>query len=120
MRRQVLFFRYVQQKAKKRLQQNRPDEMVCELSAQKAEEIASKVELEEGTVIIGADTIVSYKNEILGKPSDEQAAFETLKMLQGNTHQVYTGVTVLVKKNGKMGEIFFCRMYGCYFLSCDR
>ena len=30
-------------------------------------EIASKVELEEGTVIIGADTIVSYKNEILRK-----------------------------------------------------
>ena len=78
-----------------------PDEIVCELSAQKAEEIASKVELEEGTVIIGADTIVSYKGEILGKPSDEQAAFETLKMLQGNTHQVYTGVTVLVKKKGK-------------------
>ena len=78
-----------------------PDEIVCELSAQKAEEIASKVELEEGTVIIGADTIVSYKGEILGKPSDEQAAFETLKMLQGNTHQVYTGVTVLIKKKGK-------------------
>ena len=69
-------------------------------------------------MIIGADTIVSYKNEILGKPSDEQAAFETLKMLQGNTHQVYTGVTVLVKEEWKMGEIFFCRMYGCYFLSC--
>ena len=101
MRRQVLFFRYVQQKAKKRLQQKDPDEIVCELSAQKAEEIASKFELEDGTVIIGADTIVSYKNEILGKPSDEQAAFETLKMLQGNTHQVYTGVTVLVKKKGK-------------------
>ena len=43
-----------------------PDEIVCELSAQKAEEIASKFELEDGTVIIGADTIVSYKSEILG------------------------------------------------------
>ena len=80
----------------------RPDEIVCELSAQKAEEIASKFELGDGTVIIGADTIVSYKGEILGKPSDEQAAFETLKML-GNTHQVYLGVTVLVKRreNGR-------------------
>ena len=79
----------------------RPDEIVCELSAQKAEEIASKFELEDGTVIIGADTIVSYKSEILGKPSDEQTAFETLKILQGNTHQVYTGVTALVKKYGE-------------------
>nr|WP_296084460.1 Maf family protein [uncultured Blautia sp.] len=78
-----------------------PDEVVCELSALKAAEIASKFELEDGTVIIGADTIVSYMNKILGKPSDEQDAFETLKMLQGNTHQVYTGVTVLVKKYGE-------------------
>ena len=78
----------------------RPDEIVCELSAQKAEEIASKFELGDGTVIIGADTIVSYKGEILGKPSDEQAAFETLKMLQGNTHQVYTGVTLLLVEPG--------------------
>lgn len=78
-----------------------PDEIVCELSALKAAEIASKFEFEDGTVIIGADTIVSYMNKILGKPSDEQDAFETLKMLQGNTHQVYTGVTVLVKKYGE-------------------
>ena len=78
-----------------------PDEIVCELSALKAAEIASKFELEDGTVIIGADTIVSYMNKILGKPSDEQDAFETLKMLQGNTHQVYTGVTALVKKYGE-------------------
>ena len=82
----------------------RPDEIVCELSAQKAEEIASKFELGDGTVIIGADTIVSYKGEILGKPSDEQAAFETLKMLQGNTHQVYTGVTCSGLKRRENGR----------------
>ena len=78
-----------------------PAEIVCELSAQKASEIALRFELEEDTVIIGADTIVSYENKILGKPSDEQDAFETLKMLQGNTHQVYTGVTVLVRSGGE-------------------
>ena len=30
-----------------------------------------------------------------------------MKMLQGNTHQVYTGVTVLVKKNGKWEKYSF-------------
>lgn len=57
--------------------------------------------------MIGADTIVSYNNEILGKPVDESDAFKTLKMLQGNIHQVYTGVTVLIKKNGKWEDISF-------------
>ena len=75
-----------------------PDEIVCELSALKAAEIASKFEFEDGTVIIGADTIVSYMNKILGKPSDEQDAFETLKMLQGN---IRAGCSIIPK-----GEVY--------------
>ena len=80
---------------------DKPEEIVRELSEQKATAVALNFDMEEGTVVIGADTIVSYNNEILGKPVDESDAFKTLKMLQGNIHQVYTGVTVLIKKNGK-------------------
>ena len=46
-------------------------------------------------VILGADTIVVRDGQILGKPSDEEAAFSMLKSLQGRMHQVYTGVAVL-------------------------
>lgn len=46
-------------------------------------------------VIIGADTIVCIDGEVLGKPRDEQQAFEMLKRLSGRTHQVITGVAVL-------------------------
>ena len=53
--------------------------------------------------MIGADTIVSYNNEILGKPVDESDAFKTLKMLQGNIHQVYTGGNSFDKEKWKMG-----------------
>lgn len=102
----VIFQIYVSEGEEKITAEN-PDEIVCELSALKAAEIASKFDFEDGTVIIGADTIVSYMNKILGKPSDEQDAFETLKMLQGNTHQVYTGVTALVKKYGEWGKHSF-------------
>ena len=77
------------------------------MSEQKATAVALNFDMEEGTVVIGADTIVSYNNEILGKPVDESDAFKTLKMLQGNIHQVYTGVTVLIKKNGKWEDISF-------------
>lgn len=86
---------------------DKPEEIVRELSEQKATAVALNFDMEEGTVVIGADTIVSYNNEILGKPVDESDAFKTLKMLQGNIHQVYTGVTVLIKKNGKWENISF-------------
>ena len=52
----------------------------------------------EDTLVIGADTIVVYHGQILGKPEDEADAVKTLAMLQGNTHQVYTGVTLLRKQ----------------------
>ena len=86
-----------------------PEEIVRELSLQKATAVALNFdrEMEEGTILIGADTIVSYNNEILGKPTDEKAAFETLKKLQGKTLQVYTGGTVLIKKQGKWEDISF-------------
>ena len=45
-------------------------------------------------VIIAADTIVWYNGAILGKPRDEQEAARMLSSLSGNTHTVYTGVTV--------------------------
>ena len=78
-----------------------PDDMVKELSLQKATTVAEERKLEEGTVIIGADTIVLYEGKILGKPADEEDAVRTLEMLQGRTHQVYTGFTFLQKKEGK-------------------
>ncbi|MBO7515888.1 MAG: septum formation protein Maf [Lachnospiraceae bacterium] len=57
------------------------------------------------TVWIGADTVVVYANEILGKPKDEEDAFAMLYKLSGSgvtgedsetKHSVYTGVAVLV------------------------
>lgn len=77
---------------------HKPEEVVKELSEQKA--LSAVFPTEEGTVIIGSDTIVSFEGKILGKPSDEEDAVQTLLMLQGNTHQVYTGVTVLEYKAG--------------------
>ena len=92
---------------------DKPEEIVRELSEQKATAVALNFDMEEGTVVIGADTIVSYNNEILGKPVDESDAFKTLKMLQGNIHQVYTGVTVLIRKmeNGRISHFLRVQMF---------
>ncbi len=82
-----------------------PEEMVKELSYGKAESVAENVV--EDAVIIGADTIVFYDGCILGKPKDAEDAVETLLKLQGNTHQVYTGVTVLIKEGGNIRSLIF-------------
>ena len=92
-----------------------PSKVVEELSGQKAMFTAKALEKEnghvpEGCIVLGADTIVSYEGIILGKPSDKEDAIQMLSMLQGNTHQVYTGVTVLKEKQGswKFHTFFEC------------
>ncbi len=44
--------------------------------------------------ILTADTTVVFEDQILGKPDDEQAAFDMLKRLSGKSHQVITAVVV--------------------------
>ena len=76
-----------------------PAEIVENLSGSKAFSVAESLNKEtEVRLVIGADTIVVFQNQILGKPADEQDAFDTLRKLAGNSHQVYTGVTILVRK----------------------
>ena len=78
-----------------------PKEIVKELALMKAENVASEIQA-RNVIVIGADTIVVHEAQILGKPKDEQEAFEMIRSLQGDTHQVYTGVAVLdFDKNGE-------------------
>ena len=80
-----------------------PGKVVEQLSAQKAEAVAGSLgELEEETLVIGADTVVAAENTILGKPKDAAQAAEMLRLLAGRTHAVYTGVTLI--RRGASGE----------------
>lgn len=49
-------------------------------------------ELQPNDILITSDTIVWHKNKALGKPKDKQNAFEILKSLSNNTHEVITSV----------------------------
>ncbi|MCR4990803.1 MAG: Maf family protein [Lachnospiraceae bacterium] len=95
-----------------------PSEVCVELSRQKAIDVASSIKsyneshpeitTPQDIMVIGADTIVSCDGKILGKPVDEEDAKRMIKMLSDNTHEVFTGVTiVMVYKNGKAGEYSF-------------
>lgn len=93
-------------KGEERTTKTLPCDIVCELSHQKALEIA---QIQKNTCyVIGADTIVAFENRILGKPKDPDDAMRMISMLQGNTHQVYTGVTLIeVCEDGTFREKTF-------------
>lgn len=52
-------------------------------------------------IVIGCDTVVVNKGEILGKPKDRENAISMLKSMSNTTHEVVTGVCV------KKGEIYY-------------
>ena len=54
-------------------------------------------ELQDNDLLITSDTIVWHKNCPLGKPKDAQEAFEILKSLSNNTHEVITSVCFKTK-----------------------
>ena len=68
-----------------------PAEEVARLSRLKADAIPRTPE----DVVIAAETIVVCRGYVLGKPADEEDAFEMLGLLSGRYHEVMTGVTVL-------------------------
>ena len=55
-------------------------------------------ELQENELLITADTVVIDRGMALGKPAEEQEAFEMLKSLSGATHTVMTAVTIKDRK----------------------
>ena len=69
-----------------------PEELVKTLAVEKARSVSGLV---EDALIIAADTIVVYEDQILGKPADQAEAKEQLKLLSGREHNVITGIAVL-------------------------
>ena len=92
-------FRVMPSTVEEKITKEKPDEVVEELSYQKAVDVCGRLmaEKQEDFVVIGADTVVSAWGKILGKPADKEDAVRMLKDLQGVSHQVYTGVTIAWK-----------------------
>ena len=72
-------------------------EEIAEFLAKQKSEFLSE-DLQQNDLLITADTIVSFKNELLNKPKNKEEAFRTLNKLSENTHKVITGVCLKSKK----------------------
>jgi septum formation protein len=73
-------------------------ELARVLSMGKTEAVAKKY---KDAIVIGADTFIAYKDQILGKPHTAQRAKAMLKRLNGKTHSVITGFSIIDTKTGK-------------------
>ena len=95
-----LEFEVIPSSVEEKITKTVPTDIVMELSEQKASDVYEKLDDKKNCTVIGSDTIVVYRDEILGKPTDKNEAYDMLSMLADRTHQVYTGVTLIKNEKG--------------------
>lgn len=78
-----------------------PEQVVEELALRKGRAVTARC---ENALVIGADTVVVYQGEIMGKPGDEREAAQMLRELSGKEHQVYSGIALLTVDQGKIAR----------------
>lgn len=78
------------------------EEITEHISKNKAE---AYINLQPNEILITADTLVWLDNLVLGKPVDEEDAFQMIERMAGKTHEVFTSVTLKsTKKNITFSE----------------
>ncbi len=87
-----LKFKVIPSRVGEETKQKSPRAIVKELALRKALSVAGQA---KSGIVIGADTIVVYGGEIIGKPTDEKHAEKILSKLNGTYHRVYSGVAVV-------------------------
>ncbi|MEX2008208.1 MAG: Maf family protein [Candidatus Spechtbacterales bacterium] len=90
-----------------------PAELAQELSRGKAEAVARN---NADAVVLGADTFIVFEGTLLGKPHTEEEAVRTLQRLNGTSHTVITGFTVIEAARDKRVSravettVYFCNL----------
>lgn len=90
------------------------DRYVKEIALGKALDVKEK--LNSDAIVISADTIVTLENRILGKPKNQEDAFNMIKMLQDRRHLVYSGIVVantatnVIKQESLATEVTFSKI----------
>ena len=74
-----------------------PEIISKNLAEIKANKISQK---RKGNLVLGADSVIDLKGEIISKPSNRDEAFKILNKLNGQTHQLIS--SVCISQNGSM------------------
>jgi len=69
-----------------------PDHAVAILAEKKARAVAARFPM---ALVLGADQLVSFGGQALGKPDDETVARRQLRALRGHTHDILTAICLV-------------------------
>lgn len=70
-----------------------PERGACELALRKARQVSMEY---ASCPVLGADTVVTLEGKVYGKPESREDAREVLRTLSGCTHEVVTGVALVL------------------------
>lgn len=91
-----------------------PIQIAMSLAFEKAYEVSNSF---MDDLVIGADTIVVNDGLILGKPKDEEDAFNMLRSLSSKTHEVITGISLIDKSRDLKFVDYECTQVKFKYLS---
>ena len=74
-----------------------PEIISKNLAELKANKISSKI---EERIVLGADSVIDLRGELISKPTDRKEAMQILKKLNGKEHYLIS--SVCISKNGSM------------------
>ena len=77
------------------------EEVVMDLALQKAQDISNK---NKDVYVLGFDTLVILDGKPIGKPKDNDQAYDMLRSLSGRTHRVLTGCAIVMND---YNEVFY-------------
>lgn len=80
-----------------------PEKLAVLHAAQKAQDVFDR--FGEGTVVLGADTVVASGGKTLGKAKSSEEAREMLRSLSGKSHEVYTGYALISADMRETGSV---------------
>ena len=86
-----------------------PHEFARKISLEKAEAVAGK---HRNAIVIAADTFIVFDGKILGKPHTENEARKMLEIINGTSHSVITGFSIIdTGKNKTLSKSVETRIY---------
>lgn len=88
------------------------DKVAEHLALRKAKAYPTE-QLDEGDVLVTADTVVVHGDTVLGKPADRNEAIRMLHLLSGDAHIVYTGVCLRSREQ----EVSFTEQTTVHFVT---